>query len=326
PEISVAMATFQGREFLQEQFESLLKQTRQPDEVIIYDDASSDDTVSLLKAFRCRAPFRVEIIEGTENAGVNHAFGTALAACRGTYIFFCDQDDLWESEKIGRFMAAFQSNRNIGLVFCDASQIDAEGLALPESLWQQIKFNKQRRRRFRRDPLGELLRGANFVYGMAAAFRAESIQPFCRINADPGGMTHDTWFALHVVAIGWQAVALEEKLVRYRRHGRQATKKESLSKSEGVRVCPAARRRQLLALIEGLQRVGINISAAPSLGAQPYKDKVVRQISSKVSHLLLRERLRDSRNPFLGCYAFVSAGYWKYARGPLSVFRDLFGL
>lgn len=223
-------------------------------------------------------------------------------------------------------MAAFERDPAIGLVFCDASQIDAEGQALPRSLWQQIRFNMHRRRRFRRDPVGELLRGANFVYGMAAAFRAASIRPFCPINANPRGMTHDTWFALHVMATGWQAAALDEKLVRYRRHGRQATKKDSVSKSEGARTRAAARRGQLLALIEALQRVGNDILVAQSLSARPYKDKAVRQISSKISHLLLRERLRDSRNPFLGFYAFVSAGYWKYAKGPLSVLRDLWGL
>lgn len=326
PKISIAMATFDGRRFLEEQFESLLQQTRQPDEVIIYDDASSDDTVSLLKALKNRAPFRVEIIEGTENAGVNHAFGIALAACQGTYIFFCDQDDFWEPTKIEKFMAAFERDPAIGMVFCDASQIDAEGRALLGSLWQQIKFDTQRSRRFKRDPIGELLRGGNFVYGMAAAFRAESIRPFCPIDADPRGMTHDTWFALQVMATGWLAVALDEKLVQYRRHGSQTTKKNSVNKADGARARVAARRRRILVLIEALQRVGNNVSTSPSFGSKPYKTKALRQISSKISHLSLRERLRESRSPFLGFYAFVSAGYWKYAKGPVSVLRDLRGL
>ncbi|WP_158626067.1 glycosyltransferase [Arsenicitalea aurantiaca] len=320
------MATFEGRVFLEEQFESLMKQTRQPDELIIYDDASSDDTVSLLKKLKTRAPFRVEIIEGTANAGVNHAFGKALAACRGTYVFFCDQDDVWEPKKIERFVAAFERDPAIGLVFCDASQIDARGRSLPKSLWQQIRFNSQRRRRFQHDPVGELLRGGNFVYGMAAAFREQSISPFCPINADPRGMTHDTWLALHVIATGWQAVALDEKLVRYRRHGRQTTKKDSLSKAVGAQARTAARRGQSLALIEALTRLGHNISAAPTFRAKRHKAEALRQISSKISHLSLRERLRDSRNPFLALRASISAGYWRYAKGPASVLRDLWGI
>ena len=65
--ISIAMATFEGRKFIKKQFESLLQQTRLPDEIIIYDDASSDDTVSILKDLKKRAPFRVEIIQGSKN-------------------------------------------------------------------------------------------------------------------------------------------------------------------------------------------------------------------------------------------------------------------
>lgn len=323
PYISIAMATFEGREFLEEQFESLLKQTRQPDEVIIYDDASTDNTVSLLKCLKKSAPFPVEIIEGAENAGVNHAFGIALEACEGTYIFFCDQDDFWEPEKIERFVAVFEHDPDIGLVFCDASQIDAEGRALPRSLWQQIKFNAKRSRRFERDPVGELLRGGNFVYGMAAAFRAESIRPFFPINADPRVMTHDTWFALHVLGTGWKAGALDEKLVRYRRHDGQSTKKDSVRTAESAR---AVRRGQAQALIAALQRISSDISVAPSLGSQPYKTKALRQISSKIAHLSLRERLRDSRNPFLALRASVSKGYWSYAKGTVSVVRDLWGI
>lgn len=320
PYISIAMATFEGREFLDEQFESLLKQTRQPDEVIIYDDASSDDTVSLLKAFKTRAPFSVEIIEGTENKGVNHAFGTALAGCQGTYIFCCDQDDFWEPEKIERFVAAFEHDPAIGLVFCDASQIDAEGRALPRSIWQQIRFNARRSRRFERDPVGELLKAGNFVYGMAAAFRTESIRPFLPVNAAPLGMTHDTWLALHVMGTGWKAVALDEQLVRYRRHKSQTTKKYSVSKSEGA---PAARMVQTHALIKALQQLRNDISDAPYFGSQPYKSVALRHISSKISHLSLRQRVRGSSDLFLALRASISPGYWRYAKGPVSVVRDL---
>lgn len=324
--ISIAMATFEGEEFLAEQLESILQQTRLPDEVIIYDDASSDNTVVLLKAFKKRAPFRVEIIEATENAGVNHAFSTALAACEGTYIFFCDQDDFWEPEKIDRFLITFERDPTIGMVFCDASQINANGRVLNETLWQQIKFNSTRRKRFGRDPVGELLRGGNFVYGMAAAFRAESIRPFCAITADPRGMTHDTWCALHVMATGWKAVALDEKLVRYRRHERQATKKVDVGDAPGLQTRTAIRRARDMILIEAMQLVRNNILANPSVSKQPCTERSLRQISSKISHLTLRALLRDSRSPFLALRASCSAGYWRYAKGPASALSDLFNL
>ena len=59
--ISIALATYNGSEFLQEQLNSFLHQTRLPDELVVCDDGSSDDTVEILEAFRKVAPFAVNI-------------------------------------------------------------------------------------------------------------------------------------------------------------------------------------------------------------------------------------------------------------------------
>jgi len=324
--ISIAMATYNGETYLKEQFESLFTQTRLPDEVVVYDDASGDGTLSLLRDLKMRAPFPVKIISGTENVGVNAAFGMALEACRGDYFFFCDQDDIWEPQKIAKFMPWFEDHDAVGLVFCDTSQIDPDGNGLRNSLWKQISFDKKRRQRFERRPLAELLRGGNFIYGMATAFRTESIRTFCPINADPRGMTHDTWFALHVMATGWKAVALDEKLVRYRRHGRQTTKKEDIGEAIGSQARKAARRVRINVLIEAMQRIEHNIATTPPKSFKTSKEEALRQITLKISHLMLREHLRDSRNPFLALRASISLGYWKFAKGPVSVLRDLRGL
>lgn len=325
PVISIAMATFEGRAFLEMQFESIIKQTRHPNEVIIYDDASSDDTVSVLKTLKARAPFSVKIIKGTKNLGVNHAFGVALAACRGDYIFFCDQDDLWEPEKIESFMAVFERNPAVGLVFCDASQIDAEGKFLNRSLWQQIGFNARRNRRFKRDPVAELLRGGNFIYGMAAAFRTESLRPFLPINADPRGITHDTWFALHVLSVGWSGWALDRKLVQYRRHGRQATSQHASSNNDSKQSRLASREFQMISLITGLERVRDGVSSASFVRSEKARISALYNLACKIQHLKSRELLRKTRDPILALRASISPCYWKYAKGPYSAARDFFG-
>ena len=92
--ISIVMATHNGTAYLEEQFQSLFAQTLQPDEVVVYDDASTDGTVTLLEEIRSQAPFPVCILNGQENLRVNAAFSSALAACKGEFIFFCDQDDV----------------------------------------------------------------------------------------------------------------------------------------------------------------------------------------------------------------------------------------
>lgn len=323
--ISVAVATYNGAAFLEEQFESLFAQTRQPDEVVVYDDASSDNTLALLADLQARAPFRMKVIAGETNKHVNGAFDAALLECKGQIIFFCDQDDIWEPAKIANFMDCFERDSNVGIVFCDASQIDCGGRAIDISLWESVHFTRQRRRHFKRDPLAGMLRGGNFIYGMASAFRIEAIQPFHPVRSNPRAMTHDTWFALHTLALGWKGVMLQDHLVRYRQHANQATKKDHLDKSVGRRELLASRRCAKMAQIEALTRVRDGIAEASIARSEAARVNAIGHLQDKIDHLALRESLRDKRSLPLILQAFTSLGYWRYARGPYSILRDIFG-
>lgn len=326
PYISIALATFEGQKFLEKQLESILKQTRLPDEVIVYDDASSDGTVALLKSFKNCAPFRVKIIEGTVNVGVNQSFSTALAACEGTYIFLCDQDDVWEVEKIAVFMTTFEKDSNIGMVFCDASQIDDDGNLLPQSLWQSVGFTARKQSEFERDPITVLLRSAPFTYGMASGFRSAAIQPFCPVLANQRGMTHDNWFAIHTAATGWKAAIVRQCLVRYRRHINQATKKIGLRRMGVKSDFLKSRQQKALAHIEALELIRVGVSQMASTDTQGFKTVAVKQINEKIKYLLLRKKLRECKSPLVAARCVISKGYWIYAKGPVSVVRDLMGL
>ena len=319
--ISIAMATYNGKVYLEEQFQSLFAQTRQPDEVVVYDDASSDNTLSLLTDLQSRAPFRIEIISGTSNLHVNRSFVSSLENCVGDFVFFCDQDDIWEPEKIARFMDVFERDSNIGFVFSDASQIDAQSKPLEGSLWQSVGFMNRRQRRFRQNSLGEMLEGGNFIYGMAAAFRKDCLLPFCPIRAHPNGMTHDTWFAMHALATGWEGHFLNEKTVRYRRHAHQTTKKENVVKSADSSERIRKRHQQATALIEALEYVRDGVAKHAEV-----RSKALLQLDHKIAHLQMRERLRERRSPVMAIRAASSPGYWKYARGPYSALRDFLGL
>lgn len=323
--ISIAMATYNGASFLADQLNSLFAQTMQPDEVIIYDDASSDETLSLLMALRENARFKMEVISGTSNLQVNGSFSAALERCSGDIVFFCDQDDIWEPDKIFQMMKVFEDQPEVGMVFCDVSQIDERGQPFEQSLWEAVGFTKRRKRHFNRDCISAMLRGGNFIYGMASAFRAEIIQQYCPVKACPQAMTHDTWFALHTVATGWRAVALENRLVRYRRHDSQTTKEQNLSMLAQKDVRLSARKTQSLALIDALVQIRDNVSTARTIHSEQVREKALSQLVSKIDHLTMRERLRDTRSPMLALRTAMSPGFWIYAKGPLSVLRDLSG-
>ncbi len=78
--ISVAMATYNGGLYLQDQLESLAEQDLSPLELVVTDDGSQDDTVSLIKGFAQHAPFPVRFEQNTERLGYGRNFLKAASS------------------------------------------------------------------------------------------------------------------------------------------------------------------------------------------------------------------------------------------------------
>jgi len=98
--VGIALATCNGAAFLQEQLDSLRRQTRLPDHIVVSDDASTDDTLELVEQFRRSAPCRVDVIPGAARLGPMDNFMRAVRACATDFVAFCDQDDVWSPRKI----------------------------------------------------------------------------------------------------------------------------------------------------------------------------------------------------------------------------------
>ena len=99
--ISVVMTTYNGERYILEQLESIRIQTRQPDEVIIQDDASNDDTKVLIDYFiRAHGLKNWKVYKNVKNIGWRNNFYDAISKAHGDIIFFADQDDVWCSQKI----------------------------------------------------------------------------------------------------------------------------------------------------------------------------------------------------------------------------------
>src|SRR5262249_18454629 len=102
PRLSVALCTYHGASYVDAQVASLTRQTRLPDELIVCDDLSTDDTVSILERFARAAPFPVRIHVNEQTLRSTKNFEQAISLCSGDVIFLCDQDDVWEPEKLAR--------------------------------------------------------------------------------------------------------------------------------------------------------------------------------------------------------------------------------
>jgi len=122
--ISIAMAAYNGSQYLQHQLSSFLKQDHLPDELIVCDDGSTDNTVEILEKFSSVAPFEVKVFSNKHNLGYTKNFEKAISKCDGDLIFLSDQDDEWFFNKISAAIKFFEQNVEISLLIHDAKLVD----------------------------------------------------------------------------------------------------------------------------------------------------------------------------------------------------------
>lgn len=99
--VSIALCTYNGEKYIEEQLESLIHQTCQPDEIIICDDQSKDNTVNIAKSLLGSWPGAWKVIINKKNLGYKKNFQKAISLCRGDIIFLSDQDDVWDYNIMG---------------------------------------------------------------------------------------------------------------------------------------------------------------------------------------------------------------------------------
>lgn len=216
---SIAVCTYNGERFLQEQLDSLLRQTQRPDQIVIRDDVSSDGTLDILRAFVPVAEamgIMVDLQVNPENVGYRLNFDGALRACTGEVIFLCDQDDVWHADKLGRFCAEFERRPDLLALHSDARLIDGEGRVLPKSLFESLGIGSHQLRMMHRgDALGLLLK-RKLVTGAAMAIHRQLLDDALPLPATE--WVHDAWLVT-LAAMTGRVDSLPESLVDYRLHG-----------------------------------------------------------------------------------------------------------
>lgn len=119
--VSVIIPTYNYGRFVSEAIRSTLAQTLKPAEIIVVDDGSTDDTAEAVRAFGEAVRYVRQ-----ENAGVCAARNRGVAESSGELIAFFDADDKWESTKIEKQTALFDSDPQIGLVHCGMREFHSE--------------------------------------------------------------------------------------------------------------------------------------------------------------------------------------------------------
>jgi glycosyltransferase involved in cell wall biosynthesis len=219
--VSIALAVYNGEKYLGQQLESYLNQTRLPDELVVGDDGSTDKSILMVKEFAEKAPFPVFLQVNEKNLGFIRNFDEIINRCTGDIIFLSDFDDVWMPSKIEKFVAEFEKDENIGLVFSDAEMVDENLNLLHSTLFERI-FPPANQEKAKASGFVQILLERNVIGGATSAFRAKFREFFSPLPTHLS-MIHDGWIGF-ILASFSEIRFLNEPLMKYRQHSRQETK------------------------------------------------------------------------------------------------------
>ena len=316
--VSIAMATYNGASYLVDQLYSIAQQTRLPDELIICDDFSSDDTVAILERFRDEVPFLVHIYKGLQNVGYVRTFEKALSLCTGDIVFLSDQDDVWFENKISEMLRIFNEHQNIYVLVADMVITDQN---LRPSPYTQL-----------RNHLSIGLPKRDFGPGCATALRREFLDIVLPIPVELSG--HDGW--IHKLASAMNVKLIYPQALQYYRRHRDASsdsltnrpvKTTSLAFVRAYGLVDASEdwRQTITEFRAALRRLDNSASELNRLNlamnAECGKKRIVRQISHYERRIRLVEEKRIFRTASVSRF-WLDGGYGSFS-GWRSALKDI---
>lgn len=209
PLVSILLAVYKANEnWLIEQLISLNEQTYDNVELLVYDDCP-DFPVNeeLIEKYITKFPYT--LIRGANNKGSNKAFEQLTKVANGEFFAYCDQDDIWEKEKISLMVDGF-AHEDVTLVCSDLSIIDENGKKIADSL-TEIRKRIVYRSGYN---LAKDLLMTNFVTGCAMMVKREIAQKAIPFEET---LIHDQWIAI-IAAINGKIEFIDKPLVKYRQH------------------------------------------------------------------------------------------------------------
>ncbi len=200
--VSVILGTYNGSKYIETQLRSILEQSYTNLEILIVDDASSDETLTIVSKFALKDE-RIKVHEFERNVGYIKNFERGIALAKGDLIALSDQDDWWDNTKIEKLVAFIKSN---DLTYCDSEFVNDKMESIGNS------FSKSKHMIDSLNPLNFLI--DNCVSGHAMLFKKSLFnlaKPF------PPLIPHDWWLA-YWASMGNGLTYYDEALIKYRHH------------------------------------------------------------------------------------------------------------
>jgi glycosyltransferase involved in cell wall biosynthesis len=131
PLVSVGLPTYNGERFIAATLESLLAQTYAPIEIVVSDNASTDRTGEIVRAYAARDA-RIRYCRVPENRGAIYNFNRVVELAAGAYFMWAGDHDLWDPTYIEKCVKVLERDPGVALVYARTRYIDEEGATLIE--------------------------------------------------------------------------------------------------------------------------------------------------------------------------------------------------
>lgn len=316
--VSVALCTHNGARYIEAQVRSILEQSLPVQQIVVSDDASTDDTVAIVERLvaESSAPPKLTVLRNATALGVTGNFQQAADACTGDFIVLCDQDDVWRSDRVAVAVDLMLSEPALLLTHSDARLVDGDGAPLGLTLFQALEIGGAIDEIHAGRAFTALLR-RNLATGATMMLRRELL---AQVEPLPREWLHDEWLAITAAILG-RIDVIELPLIDYRQHGANVVGAARPSLRTKVRRVLAPR---------GQRSEGLVGRAAALLRWVEARDDLDPVYFRETQQKFLHERYRMDLPPVrLGRLLPVlrelrRRGYARYAgRGRFDVLRDV---
>ncbi len=328
--ISIAMCTYNGERYLQDQLNSILSQARIPDELVVVDDCSTDHTIDILNQFANKLlSFPILIYKNKNNLGSTKNFERAINLCNGDIIVLSDQDDMWMPDKLTKIEKVFKENQNVGYVFSNAEIVDKEMGPLGYTLWDAVDFTPKQFRQYQKGIQVKILFTHNVVTGATMAFRTYFRNLTIPI---PELWNHDYWIAFILSCVS-KGFPISEQLIKYRQHTNQQIGAKLNTKNkihDSIRRYKTSNNRvnefkkAIDYWTEPLARLTNGIKTSYS-GKKEFR-RAVFLLNNKILHFKIRTEIHNSKkysNIILIFLELINGRYFLFSNGFKSAVADL---
>ena len=324
--ISVALCTYNGQKYIQDQLYSIISQSVPVQEIFIIDDGSSDQTGDVIRDFISNLPPSVstKIVFKTnqKSLGIAGNFQSCISETTNEWVMLSDQDDLWHSDKVKNLIQAVEQNPITKLFCTNAELVDETGQTLGYTLFQALKISKWEKRKLKSPNAFYALLRRNLATGATMFLNKDA---YLKALPFPKNWLHDEWLAI-IAAFSGSFKLLEINTIDYRQHSSNSIGAKKLSLRRRISKYREPRNERNSHLVRRASELKQFLDIELSNDPQNIQKLNFAQLATRyfVFHEKRLQFPKARINRFLPIgYLYLKGDYFRFGRGAKDALKDL---